>query len=141
MKKKPTLRGLKNKAWKLFSEWVRRKDSDEGGTCVCVTCRTPLYWKDAQAGHFVGGRTNAVLFHPDLVHVQCVACNIFRGGNYAAYTLFMLDRYGREKVEEFLALKHKVVKYTRSDLEELIADLKSKLENLEREQECHAVPQ
>ena len=131
--KKPTLKSLKNKAWKLMSEWVRRRDADEGGTTRCVTCRAPIYWKEAQAGHFVGGRTNAVLFHPDLVHVQCYVCNCIRHGNYAAYTLFMLDRYGREKVEEFLALKHKTVKLTRSDLEELIADFIQKLEELELE--------
>ena len=113
-----------------MSEWVRRRDADEGGTTRCVTCRAPIYWKEAQAGHFVPGRTNAVLFHPDLVHVQCIACNIFRGGNYAAYTLFMLDRYGREKVEEFLSLKHKVVKLARSDLEAIIETYKQKLQAL-----------
>ena len=116
-----------------MSEWVRRKNADEGGTTRCVTCRAPIFWKEAQAGHFVVGRTNAVLFHPDLVHVQCVSCNIFRGGNYAAYTLFMLDRYGREKVEEFLSLKHKTVKLTRSDLEDIIEKYKTKLKELELE--------
>jgi hypothetical protein len=127
------LKTLKNRAWKLMSEWVRRRDADEGGTTSCVTCRAPIFWKEAQAGHFVGGRTNAVLFHPDLVHVQCVACNVFRGGNYAAYTLFMLDLYGREKVEEFLSLKHKTVKLTRTDLEEIIEKYKTKLKELELE--------
>jgi hypothetical protein len=127
------LKTLKNRAWKLMSEWVRRRDADEGGTTRCVTCRAPIFWKEAQAGHFVGGRTNAVLFHPDLVHVQCVACNVFRGGNYAAYTLFMLDLYGREKVEEFLSLKHKTVKLTRTDLEEIIEKYKTKLKELELE--------
>jgi hypothetical protein len=132
-KKLPSLKTLKNRAWKLMSEWVRRRDADEGGTTSCVTCRAPIFWKEAQAGHFVGGRTNAVLFHPDLVHVQCVACNVFRGGNYAAYTLFMLDLYGREKVEEFLSLKHKTVKLTRTDLEEIIEKYKTKLKELELE--------
>jgi hypothetical protein len=133
VKKQPSLKSLKNRAWKLMSEWVRRKDADEGGTTRCVTCRTPIYWKEAQAGHFVSGRTNAVLFHPDLVHVQCVGCNIFRGGNYAAYTLYMLDLYGREKVEEFLSLRRKAVKLTRQDLEQLIEDFKAKLSTLEQE--------
>ena len=32
MKKKPTLRSLKNKARKIVSEYVRRKDADAGGT-------------------------------------------------------------------------------------------------------------
>jgi hypothetical protein len=131
--KKITLRGLKAKAWKVFSEYIRRRDADEGGTCRCVTCRAPIFWKEAHAGHFVPGRTNAVLFHPDITNAQCIRCNIFLGGNYAAYTLYMLDRFGREKVEEFLALKHKAVKLTRSDLEEIIEKYKQKLEELELE--------
>ena len=45
----------------------------------------------------------------------------------------MLDRYGREKVEEFLSLKHKTVKLTRSDLEDIIEKYKTKLKELELE--------
>lgn len=128
--KNPTLRILKKKAWKVFSEWVRRRDADEGGTTYCVTCRTPLYWKEAHAGHFVPGRTNAVLFHPDITNPQCPVCNIWKGGNYQAYTLYMLDKYGREKVEEFLSLRRQVVKLTRADLEEIIAHYKAKIAEL-----------
>ena len=130
MKKKPSLRGLKAKCWKLFSEWIRRKDADEGGTTYCVTCRKPVFWKEAHAGHFVPGRTNAVLFHPEIVHPQCQVCNIWKGGAYHDYTLFMLDKYGREKVEEFLSLRRQVKKYTRSDLEELIQQYKERLASL-----------
>jgi hypothetical protein len=128
--RKTTLRGLKAKAWKLFSEWIRRRDADEGGTVYCCTCRTPIYWKESHAGHFVPGRTNAVLFNADVTNPQCVRCNIFLGGNYTAYTLYMLDKWGREKVEEFLALRHKTVKLTRSDLEDLIGEYQEKLKAL-----------
>jgi len=131
MKKKPTLKSLKNRAWKTFSEWVRRRDADEGGTVYCVTCRAPLYWKEAHAGHFVPGRGNAVLFHPDITNPQCPVCNLWRGGNYQAYTLYMLDKYGRDKVEQLLALRREVKKYTRSDYEELIEHYQQKLEALE----------
>jgi hypothetical protein len=58
-------------------------------------------------------------------------CNVFLHGNYGRYTLKMVDEVGREKVEELMALKHKVVKYTRTDLEEKIAELKAKIKDLE----------
>lgn len=128
--KKPTLKSLKNKAWKTFSEWVRRRDADEGGTTRCVTCRTPIFWKEAHAGHFVPGRTNSVLFHPDITNPQCPICNLWRGGAYHEYMLFMLDKYGREKVEEFMSLRRQVVKLNRCDLEEIIAKYKGKIEEL-----------
>jgi hypothetical protein len=130
MGRKPTLRSLKDKCWKVFSEYVRRKEADEGGTNYCFTCGQPKFWKELHAGHFVGGRTNAVLFNEDIVKPQCVMCNIFLNGNYGRYTLKMIDLHGREKVEEFLALKHQVKKYTRSDLEDLIQTYKSKLETV-----------
>jgi NMD protein affecting ribosome stability and mRNA decay len=134
--RKTTLRGLKAKAWKLFSEYIRRKDADEGGTVHCYTCRAPVYWKEAHAGHFVPGRKNAVLFNEDVVRPQCIRCNIFLGGYYHAYTLRMVDEVGRERVDELLSLRHKVLKLTRSDIEEIIEKYKQKLEELELEPAC-----
>jgi hypothetical protein len=90
-----------------------------------------MYWKEAHAGHFVSGRTNAVLYDERVVRVQCPRCNIFLGGNYAAYTLRMLDDNGRSVVDELLALKHQTLKFTRSDLEEKIEMYKRKLETLD----------
>ena len=130
-KKKQGLRTLKAKAWKLFSEWIRRKDADEGGTNYCFTCGAPKFWKELHAGHFIGGRTNAVLFVEEIVKPQCLTCNVFLGGNYGPYTLKMLDLHGREKVEEFMSLKHQVKKYSRADIEEMIAEYKQKLEALD----------
>lgn len=43
----------------------------------------------------------------------------------------MVRDLGKDRVEELLALKHKVLKYTRSDLEGLIDVYKKKLERLD----------
>ena len=126
-RRNPTLRSLKNKCWRVFSEYVRRKDADAGGTAYCFTCGAPKFWKELHAGHFVGGRTNSVLFNEDIVKPQCLTCNVFKNGNYGPYTLKMIDQYGRAKVEEFLSLRHQVKKYTLADLEELIQAYKLKL--------------
>jgi hypothetical protein len=129
-KKQKTLRQLKEQCWKLFSEWIRRSHADEGGTVECFTCGTLMFWKDSHAGHFVGGRTNAVLFDERIVKPQCPRCNLYLGGSYAAYTLRMLDEVGREKVDELMALKSQTLKFTRCDLEEKIEMYKRKLETL-----------
>lgn len=133
MKKKPkpkTLKQLKDKCWTLFSEYIRRKDADEGGTVECFTCRRLFFWREVHAGHFVAGRTNAVLFDERIVRPQCISCNIWKGGNYSAYTLRMLDEVGREKVEDYLALKGKTLKYTKSDILDLIELYKGKLREI-----------
>lgn len=130
-KKAPSLRNLKARCWKYFSEYIRRKEADEGGTNYCFTCGAPKFWKELHAGHFIGGRTNAVLFEEEIVKPQCLMCNVFLSGNYGVYTLKMLDLHGREKVEEFMALKHQTKKYTRADLEDLIDSYKKKIQELE----------
>jgi len=129
-KRKKNLRQLKGMCWKVFSEYIRRKDADEGGTNECYTCGKYAHWKELHAGHFVGGRKNAVLFDERVVRPQCVVCNIFLAGNYAVYTLRMLDENGRQCVDDLLALKNQTLKVTRSDLEEKIAHYRQKLAEL-----------
>src|SRR6185295_14293532 len=73
-KKQKTLKQLKDQCWKVFSEWIRRSHADEGGTVECFTCGSLMHWKESHAGHFVGGRSNAVLFDERIVKPQCPRC-------------------------------------------------------------------
>jgi hypothetical protein len=129
--KKATLRSLKKKAWKLFSEWIRRKDTDAGGTEHCYTCLTPKFWKELHAGHAIPGRTNSVLFDPDIVKPQCPICNIWKGGQYHIFATKLIKEHGMEWWDQKLIDSRKVVKYTAADLEDLILDLKQKLHELD----------
>ncbi len=130
-RKSKSLRQLKDQCWKLFSEYIRRKDADEGGTNECYTCKKLFHWRELQCGHFVPGRTNSVLFDVRVVRPQCARCNIWLGGNYANFTLRLLDEVGREQVDELLALKHQTLKYTKSDIQDLIEKYKEKLKEIE----------
>jgi len=81
-----------------------------------------------QAGHFVPGRGNAVLFNEECVRVQCCSCNIFLRGNYQSYTLYMIDQVGRDETERLLALKNTIVKFTNQDLLDIAQKYTEKLE-------------
>jgi len=136
MKKKPKLTTLKNKAWKLFSEWIRRKDADAGGTTQCFTCNKLLDWKhEAQAGHAIGGRRNAVLFDEEIVRVQCACCNVILRGNYQIFIYKLIKKHGIEWWERKLIGATKAVKLTHADLEEMIAAYQAKLAQLGRPKE------
>jgi hypothetical protein len=123
---------LKKKAWKLFSEYVRSKDADDQGRVECFTCGKVLHWKqDAQAGHAIGGRHNAVLFDESIVRPQCCHCNIFLRGNYSIFAIKLIRENSMEWFEKKLADSRKTMKYTRSDLNDLIDLYKSKLKAIE----------
>lgn len=115
MAKKPKTprQKAKDAAWDAFSIYIRTRDClrftgkpDEG---MCVTCKRWYPFKKLQAGHFISGRGNAVLFDDRLVYTQCLGCNgnppYGKGGNYVEYFRFMLDEVGLEKIDEFRALK------------------------------------
>ncbi len=126
MAKKPKseLKLAKKKAWDQFSIYIRTRDCirfrnslTEG---MCVTCKREYSFKQLCAGHFIPGRTNAVLFDDRIVYTQCMGCNTNPpyglGGNYVEYFVFMEHEWGREKIDEFRALKHKTVKFKAFEL-------------------------
>ena len=128
----------KERAWKSFSEYIRTRDcirfTGDKTEGMCITCKRGFTYKQLQAGHFVGGRGNAVLFDERLVYSQCGHCNqkppMGLGGNYAMYALFMIDEWGRETTEEFLRLKGTTKVYKAYDFEEIEVKYKTKLREL-----------
>ena len=125
-KKKKGVKYWKAKAWKEFSIFIRRRDAlATTGTkenVVCCSCGKtyPAFGVGcAQAGHFVPGRANAILFDERGVNAQGYVCNVTLKGNWPGYMDFMLKKYGRGVVDELLHKNKEVLKYTPADLEDI----------------------
>lgn len=132
MAKTKTIAALVNDAAKLMQRMVRAKAADENGYCKCVTCDKVQHWKEMDGGHFVSRTYTAHKILEENIHPQCKGCNGFRNGEYPAYTLYMIDTYGRDFVDELLATKKQTKKYSRPEIMEIIADLKIRLNEAER---------
>lgn len=131
-KRKITLRGLKNKAWKLVSRYVRLKDADVGGYVSCYTCGAPIHAiLEAQAGHAIPGRHGAVLFDVEIIRPQCYRCNCAMGGRYEIFAAKLIRENGLEWFEEKLSNARQAVKWDRSAIEGLIESYQTKLKELE----------
>lgn len=100
--KQKTPKQLKAKLWKVFSEYIRRRDS---GTCF--TCGKQMNWKEAHAGHYIPQSVGGLelRFHPYNVHAQCVGCNMFRHGNLTMYALRLQEKYGKEILSQLDFMK------------------------------------
>ena len=136
-KKKKGIRYWKKKAWNEFSRYIRLRDAlKTTGTqenVRCYTCRKtyPAFGAGCvQAGHFVPGRGNSILFDERGVHAQCYNCNVNLKGNWPEYMRYMLAEYGQEVVDELLHLKNQVKIYTPADLEGLRDKYKQMFEEL-----------
>jgi len=140
---KSDLDKAKTKCWKTFSIYIRTRDCirfkqslTEG---ICVTCKRPYPFKQLQAGHFIGGRMNSVLFDERIVYTQCYSCNgnppFGKGGNYVEYFLFMMNSegYTKEQLEEFNNLKFRTVIYKPFELLAMADLFKDKTKKLKAE--------
>lgn len=119
-RKRSTKQKLKDKAWKAFSLWVRMRNAEHNGFTKCVTCGIEKHFSELQAGHFIPGRGNSILFDERGVHPQCYRCNINLKGNWDAYYLFMKNEYGLDVVDDLIALKRKIVIFNEEDFQKII---------------------
>ena len=109
----------KQRAWAAFSLYIRTRDPK------CVTCGAD----SKQAGHFIDGRNNAVLFSEEGVHGQCAMCNVYLHGNKLKYWVFMEKTYGRETIDRLMVESKMTVKYKQHDYERIEQEYKEKYEN------------
>lgn len=50
----------------------RLQYADKNGMVKCTTCDAVKHYKSMQAGHFLAGRGNSILFENNNVHPQCL---------------------------------------------------------------------
>ena len=123
----------RQKAWKAFSEWIRRKDADHNGYASCVTCGLRTHWKELHAGHFLPrARGNGLFFSERNVFPQCHYCNINLGGNLDAYKRYIELKQGPTAIDELRNLSHKIVKLTEQDFIEILEKYTEKIKALEK---------
>lgn len=124
--------------WELFSAYIRIRDAirttgapDE---CECVTCgrRKPLFrtHDSIQAGHFIPGRHNAILFDARGCHGQCSYCNDHLRGNWVRYMEFMLLKYGEDVIDELIDRDRQTVSWKTFELEGLQEQLRVEIRDL-----------
>lgn len=112
---------------KVFSLYIRQRDTGAFGTFICCSCGKRKIFEQSDAGHFINRRWMATRWREDNVHGQCRSCNRFDEGNAVGYTMFMIDKYGRDHVEYLQGLKNAGQKFTTTELELMIQDYKNRI--------------
>lgn len=129
MKKTP-----RSKALDTLQKLVRLKAADDNGYCTCVTCGAIDKWSSMDGGHFIAkGCSSYWALVEENIHPQCRGCNGF-GMKYGTaanqYTLYMIDTYGREFVEDMELKKKDQVKYYKKDYELMVKEWTAQIKEL-----------
>jgi hypothetical protein len=123
-KQKPiSLPELLKKTQLEFNKFIRNRDKDK--PCISSGGRVE------QAGHFYSaGQFTALRFNEDNVHGQCLSDNYYKHGNLIPYRKELLKRIGEDRLNilEAAATRHRVRKWSRTELEIILKIYKEKNE-------------
>lgn len=111
---------------------ARISNADDNGNCTCVTCgHTGRYNDYFDGGHFIAkGSSSYWMLDPRNIHPQCKSCNgngMKFGNKEMAYTLWMIDKYGRDFVEHMKSTKGQIIKRTALEFEAFITEANKKI--------------
>lgn len=120
--KLPALRILRNRLDKVFSKFIRKRDSDQDGNAKCVTCPRVLPWVEMQCGHWIKRQHAGTRWHELNCAAQCAVCNLYNSGRQDVFAGVLLEKYGADVVQELLRLKVEGKKHSRAELMNLIED-------------------
>ena len=110
----------------VFSIYIRRKDAIND-IAKCVTCGKEEHWSKLQNGHWASRKHYSTRWDERNCNVQCSGCNVFRAGEIYLYTKYLCSKYGDNFPEELYKLSQQTVKFTDSDLQDMIKHYKEKL--------------
>lgn len=130
--KKIRKNGGKNALDRVFSEYIRLRDSSGNGLCRCITCSKTLPWKAADAGHFIERDRLATRYNEQNVNAQCPRCNRFRNGEQFLHGLAIDRKYGKGTAEMLEAISRKPAKLGAVYYEEQIKKYREKVKKLRK---------
>jgi len=106
---------------KIFSYYIRLRDSEEYGNCQCISCGRVHYWYNSgmDCGHYIKRQWMGTRFNEYNCNAQCRYCNNYLQGNDIEYRKGLEKKIGAEKLAIMEAIpKHrrKIPEYVRKEL-------------------------
>ena len=103
----------------VFSLWIRRRYA-VNDISECYTCGAKKEYKKQQAGHFASRRHYSTRWNEFNVQVQCYSCNICQQGMQFEFGKRLCLQYGDNFAEDLMIESKKIVKFTESDILDMI---------------------
>ena len=131
-KKKPSRSKLVKKLDTIFSQYIRLREADNIGFVECFTCGKKDHWKKLQNGHFQSRRHYATRWDERNCQVQCVGCNMFKGGEQFLFAKALDDKYYAGISDELYVTAQTIVKFSNLDIELLITKYQDIVKDLNK---------
>lgn len=130
IKKKPN---LIEKLDKVFSLFIRYRDTMPNGYFQCISCGQIKPFEQADCGHYINRQHMNTRFDEMNCNAQCRHCNRFMEGNIQDYRRRLVSRYGERSVLLLEAKKSVFKQFSDFELEEKITYYKKEAKKLKEE--------
>lgn len=104
---------------KVFSLYIRLRYA-KNEIAQCFTCGKKDHYKRLQCGHFQSRKHYSTRWDEINCQVQCAGCNVFRYGEQFVFGKNLDMEFGKGCSESLFYKAKETVKYSTSDLNELI---------------------
>lgn len=118
---------LKAELDRVFSIFIRRSSADKNGNIVCVCCGRTLPWNEAQNMHYISRANMNTRWDDQNCFAGCIGCNVFKNGNYPAFTKYLLNTYGESFLKGLISKGEKIRHWTPKELKDEIEKYQSLL--------------
>jgi hypothetical protein len=119
-KKKESISSLTKELDKVFSLFIRERDSNSDGIGKCITCDKVGHYKDFHCGHFRSRKYLSTRWNPFNCNMQCPTCNLYNNGEEFIHGLEIDKKFGKGTALEMYKKSQEVVKFSTDDLKILI---------------------
>lgn len=124
---------LKAKLDKVFSEFIRLRDSDENGYCKCISSGKIAFWTEMDCGHFINRKFMSLRFSEINCNAQSRYDNRYCEGNFEGYRMGLIKKHGEGIIEKLYAMKNEVNKISHSEYTIAIRHYTNEVQRLKKE--------
>lgn len=112
---------------RVFSQYIRLRDSHDDETFACISCGRRLSLSYAQCGHYYPRANMSTRFDPDNCHAECIHCNCFDQNHLEGYRKNLIAKIGEGRVAELDRRAKETKKWSHYELEEMIEFYKERI--------------
>lgn len=105
---------------RVFSLYIRLRDTMPSGMCKCISCGRIKPFKDIDAGHFYSRTHMATRFDPFNVNGECSYCNRFDEDHLLMYRENLIRKIGLSNFNYLTMKKSMTKKWDDFELQKLI---------------------
>lgn len=120
------MKAIEVKLDKVFSRYIKLRDTDAQYRGNCFTCYKPLTIEEMQCGHWMKRKKKTVRWFDGNAFGQCNKCNCINDGEYEKMEARMRKEYGDEYVDNLILVGNRMAKFPEDYLIRLSEEYKSR---------------